>query len=81
MNKINAWISGRWAIPGLSGVLILASFAASKGYGAAVTGNFLMVAAAIVAEGSYGASPGGHCRRCPFADSCPASGRGEQVLR
>lgn len=38
-------------------------------------------AAAIVAEGSFGASPGGHCHRCPFADSCPASGRGEQVLR
>lgn len=38
-------------------------------------------AAAVVAEGHFGASPGGHCRRCPFADSCPASGRGEQVLR
>lgn len=38
-------------------------------------------AAAIVAEGGFGATPGGHCRRCPFADSCPASGRGEQVLR
>ena len=38
-------------------------------------------AAAIVAEGRFGASPGTHCRRCPFADSCPVSGRGEQVLR
>ena len=38
-------------------------------------------AAAVVAEGRFGASPGGHCRRCPFADSCPASGRGEQVLQ
>ena len=38
-------------------------------------------AAAVVAEGSFGATPGLHCRRCPFADSCPASGRGEQVLR
>ncbi|MGC4154925.1 MAG: PD-(D/E)XK nuclease family protein, partial [Propionicimonas sp.] len=38
-------------------------------------------AAAIVAEGSFGATPGTHCRPCPFADSCPASGRGEQVLR
>ena len=38
-------------------------------------------AAAIVAEGRFGAAPGGHCQRCPFADSCPASGRGEQVLR
>ncbi len=38
-------------------------------------------AATIVAEGTFGATPGTHCRRCPFADSCPASGRGEQVLR
>ncbi|MCW5953090.1 MAG: ATP-dependent helicase, partial [Propionibacteriaceae bacterium] len=38
-------------------------------------------AAAVVAEGRFGATPGTHCRRCPFADSCPASGRGEQVLR
>ena len=38
-------------------------------------------AAAVVAEGGYRAAPGSHCRRCPFADSCPASGCGEQVLR
>lgn len=38
-------------------------------------------AAAVVAEGSFAAAPGTHCRRCPFADSCPASGRGEQVLQ
>ena len=38
-------------------------------------------AAEVVAQGSYGATPGSHCRRCPFADSCPVSGRGEQVLR
>lgn len=38
-------------------------------------------AAGILAEGSFHAAPGGHCRRCPFAGSCPASGRGEQVLR
>ncbi|MEN0072069.1 MAG: PD-(D/E)XK nuclease family protein, partial [Propionicimonas sp.] len=37
-------------------------------------------AAGIVAAGGFHASPGGHCRRCPFADSCPASGRGGQVL-
>jgi superfamily I DNA/RNA helicase/RecB family exonuclease len=38
-------------------------------------------AARIVAEGAYPATPGGHCRVCAFASSCPASGRGEQVLR
>ena len=37
-------------------------------------------AARVVAEGEFPAAPGAHCRRCPFADSCPASGRGEQVV-
>jgi len=38
-------------------------------------------AARVVAAGDYPATPGAHCRTCPFATSCPASGRGEQVLR
>ncbi len=38
-------------------------------------------AAGVLAEGSYPATPGAHCRTCVFADSCPASGRGGQVLR
>ncbi|MGB4271436.1 MAG: ATP-dependent DNA helicase [Propionicimonas sp.] len=37
-------------------------------------------AATVAAEGRYHAAPGPHCRRCAFADSCPASGRGGQVL-
>jgi len=49
MNNINAWINGRWTIPALSGLLILASFTASKGYGAALAAQWLMVAAALVA--------------------------------
>lgn len=49
MNKINAWINGRWTTPALSGLLILASFTASKGYGAALAAQWLMVAAALVA--------------------------------
>jgi len=49
MNKINAWINGRWTTPALSGLLILASFTASKGYGAALAAQWLMVAAAFVA--------------------------------
>ena len=39
------------------------------------------LAAGVVAEGTYPATPGPHCRTCPFANSCPASGRGGQVLR
>lgn len=38
-------------------------------------------AAKVIAEGSFPATPGAHCRVCAFASSCPASGRGEQVLR
>ncbi len=38
-------------------------------------------AARVVAEGRFPATPGGHCRSCAFATSCPASGRGGQVLR
>ena len=41
----------------------------------------IALAAGVVAEGSYPATPGPHCRTCPFANSCPASGRGGQVLR
>ena len=36
-------------------------------------------AASVVAEGSYPATPGVHCRACPFATSCPVSERGRQV--
>ncbi|HOC12969.1 MAG TPA: ATP-dependent DNA helicase [Propionicimonas sp.] len=38
-------------------------------------------AAAVVAEGSYPATPGAHCRACVFATSCPASERGRQVAQ
>lgn len=38
-------------------------------------------AAKVVAEGTYPATPGSHCRVCAFATSCPASERGRQVLR
>ncbi|MGV8909839.1 MAG: ATP-dependent helicase [Propionicimonas sp.] len=41
----------------------------------------IALAAGVVADGSYPATPGTHCRTCPFANSCPASGRGGQVLR
>lgn len=38
-------------------------------------------AAAIVAEGRFEATAGGHCRTCAFAGSCPSSDRGRQVVR
>lgn len=41
----------------------------------------IATAARVVAEGAFPATPGGHCRSCAFATSCPASPRGGQVLR
>ncbi|KAE8764083.1 heavy metal translocating P-type ATPase [Georgenia thermotolerans] len=41
----------RWAVPLASGLLIAASFAASRGLGAAAAGEVLMLAAAVVAGG------------------------------
>ena len=58
MNTIRRWIHGRWFVPALSGVLIIASFIASglagsdlRGLGpdGAVVGDALMLAAAVVA--------------------------------
>jgi len=40
----------------------------------------LAVAARIVADGRYPATPGAQCVRCPFASSCPADERGKQVV-
>lgn len=49
MYKSNEWIHRRWMVPALSGLLILASFSASKGWGATAAAALLMVAAAVVA--------------------------------
>ena len=38
-------------------------------------------AARIVADGRFPAAAGSHCRSCSFADSCPASARGRQVVQ
>ena len=38
-------------------------------------------AARIVADGRFPAAGGPHCRTCSFADSCPASARGRQVVQ
>ena len=48
MNKIHTWLHGRWAVPAISGVAIVASLIADK-LGATTVGNILMLAAAVVA--------------------------------
>lgn len=40
----------------------------------------LAAAARVVADGRFPATPGAHCARCPFADSCPTTERGRQVV-
>ena len=49
MNTVQKWIYGRWAVPVVSGVLILASFIASGVVGSQLWADVLMVAAAVVA--------------------------------
>ncbi|MFC5820194.1 heavy metal translocating P-type ATPase [Nonomuraea harbinensis] len=49
MDRVRAWGSWRWSVPLVSGLLIVASFAASAALGAEMPGDVLMVAAAVVA--------------------------------
>ena len=49
MNRVQRWIYGRWAIPAVAGVLILASFVASEVVGSVLWADVLMLAAAVVA--------------------------------
>ncbi|ALU38907.1 HAD family hydrolase [Kocuria flava] len=49
MNRVQRWIYGRWAIPAVAGVLILASFVASEVVGSVLWADGLMLAAAVVA--------------------------------
>ena len=49
MDTVRRWWHGRWAVPGVSGALILASFAASRLGDSPLWGDVLMVAAAVVA--------------------------------
>lgn len=48
MNKFHTWLHGRWAIPVISGALIVASWVTARG-GQSSAGNLLMIAAAVVA--------------------------------
>ena len=49
MNKVQTWLHGRWAVPVVSGLLILASVATSRIWENQLWGDLLMVAAAVVA--------------------------------
>lgn len=49
MKKVHGWLHGRWAVPVISGLLILASLAGSGGTTSPRTADILMVAAALVA--------------------------------
>ncbi len=49
MNKVQGWLYRRWAVPVVSGLLILASFASSRIWENQLWGDILMVAAAVIA--------------------------------
>ena len=49
MGKLHRWGNGRWTIPMISGLLIVASFVVARVFGSDEVGNILMVAAAAVA--------------------------------
>ncbi|QDO87244.1 cation-translocating P-type ATPase [Ornithinimicrobium ciconiae] len=49
MNRVQNWLSGRWTVPIVSGLLILASLASSQLLEARTWADILMVAAAVVA--------------------------------
>src|SRR5690606_3329697 len=49
MNHVHSWLSGRWTVPTVSGLLILASLASSQLLGEPGWGDLFMVAAAVVA--------------------------------
>jgi Zn2+/Cd2+-exporting ATPase len=49
MGKLHRWGNGRWTIPMISGLLIVASFVVAKVFGSDEVGSSFMVAAAAVA--------------------------------
>ncbi len=49
MNAFQRWVHGRWAVPAISGLLILISFLASGVLGSSLWGDIFMIAAAVVA--------------------------------
>ncbi|MDO5500991.1 MAG: cation-transporting P-type ATPase, partial [Propionibacteriaceae bacterium] len=49
MNKVRTWLNSHWAVPTISGLLILASLTASRVFDSSAWGDGLMIAAAIIA--------------------------------
>src|ERR1035437_4583103 len=49
MGKLHRWGNGRWTIPMICGLLIVASFVVARVFGSDEVGNIFMVAAAAVA--------------------------------
>ena len=49
MGMLRKWMNGRWRIPVISGLLIVASFVIAWAFGSDSAGNIFMVAAAVVA--------------------------------
>ena len=49
MNRVQMWLHGRWAVPVISGLLILASFAMAQIVESSTWSDVLMIAAAVVA--------------------------------
>lgn len=47
--QIKSWTRNKWAVPAVSGLLILTSFVASRAFGATVLADALMVGAAVLA--------------------------------
>lgn len=47
--QIQSWTRNKWAVPAVSGLLILTSFVASRAFGATVLADALMVGAAVLA--------------------------------
>ena len=48
MTTVSTWMRNRWTVPGVSGLLVLASFVAQR-FGGASVGDTLMIVAAAVA--------------------------------
>ena len=49
MNRFHQWLHGRWAVPAISGALILASFVVARILGVTPAADVLMASAAVVA--------------------------------
>ncbi len=56
MTTIGRWLHNRWTVATASGLLILGSLIASRGFDAGTVGDALMIAAAVVA-GTPSSSP------------------------